>query len=233
MWDHVNRILNQAANRITTVMGDFLPGLVAFLVVLILSFVVAWIVRAILQRFLRSINFNRMPDRWGFFGLSEWSPSRSPTLLVGRLTYWIIVLLGVLLGISALDTKLTSQLVDRIFSYLANVLAAALVLIVGTVVARFLARGVLISAVNMQLHYARLLSLGVKWLILVLTGAVALEHLGIGGGIVRLSFGILFGGIVLALALAVGLGSKDMVSRSWERQAGKHEEATEEHFHHL
>jgi hypothetical protein len=64
---------------------------------------------------------------------------------------------------------------------------------------------------------------------------MALEHLGIGGQIVRLGFGILFGGIVLALALAVGLGSKDMVSRSLERQTGKsvEEEESAGRFHHL
>ena len=45
-----------------------------------------------------------------------------------------------------------------------------------------------------------------------------MEHLGIGGGIIRLAFGILFGGIVLALALAVGLGSKELVSRSLDRE---------------
>jgi hypothetical protein len=72
----------------------------------------------------------------------------------------------------------------------------------------------------------------VKWLVLVLTAAMALEHLRIGGGLVKLAFGILFGGIVLALALAVGLGSKDAVSRSWteSREVDKEPEET---FHHL
>lgn len=86
---------------------------------------------------------------------------------------------------------------------------------------------------NLQIHWARLLSLGVKWLVMVLTVAMALEHLGIGGDIVRLSFGILFGGIVLAAALAVGLGSKDMVSRSWERQVDRAGAEARQHFHHL
>jgi hypothetical protein len=58
----------------------------------------------------------------------------------------------------------------------------------------------------------------VKWLVLVLTLAMVLDQLGIGGSVLRLAFGILFGGIVLAMALAVGLGSKDVVSRTWERQ---------------
>ena len=93
-----------------------------------------------------------------------------------------------------------------------------LIVIVGSILARFLARSVLISAVNMQIQAARLLSIGVKWLVLVLAGAMALEHLRIGRQILVLAFGILFGGIVLALALAVGLGSKEMVTRSLERQ---------------
>jgi hypothetical protein len=74
---------------------------------------------------------------------------------------------------------------------------------------------------------------GVKWLILVIASAMALEHLGIAGQIVPLAFTILFGGIVLALALAVGLGSKDVVSRSWERERAKREQDVEEPFLHL
>src|SRR6201992_4491178 len=87
--------------------------------------------------------------------------------------------------------------------------------------ARFLSRSVLISAINAQLQYARILSLGVKWLVLVLTAAMVLDHLQVGGNIVELAFGILFGGIVLTLALAVGLGSRELVSRSLERTAAR------------
>lgn len=94
-----------------------------------------------------------------------------------------------------------------------------MLLIAGILIARFLARSVLISAVNTQLQYARVLSLGVKWLVLVLTAAMVLDHLQVGGNIVELAFGILFGGIVLTLALAVGLGSRDLVSRSLESRA--------------
>jgi uncharacterized protein YebE (UPF0316 family) len=111
--------------------------------------------------------------------------------------------------------------------YLTHAVGAALLLIAGVVVARFLARSVLISAVNAQLQYARILSLGVKWLVLVLTAAMVLDHLQVGGNIVELAFGILFGGIVLTLALAVGLGSRDLVSRSLE----SHVEHTGERTH--
>src|SRR5205814_4732085 len=153
--------------------------------------------------------------------LAEWSPSSSPTLVVTRLTAGIILLIGFLIGISAFDGTLPSQLVIRLLAYLPDVMAAIVVLIAGSIIARFLARSVLIGAVNMNLQYARLLSVGVKWLVTVLAVSIAIEHLGIGGGIIRLAFGILFGGIVLALALAVGLGSKELVSRSLERETSK------------
>jgi hypothetical protein len=61
----------------------------------------------------------------------------------------------------------------------------------------------------------------VKWLVLVLTAAMVLDHLHIGGAIVGLAFGILFGGIVLTLSLAIGLGSRDLVSRSIEKTMEK------------
>ncbi len=233
MWDHINQILNQSLSRMTSGIANFLPGLLALLAVLLLSLLLALLVRMLLRRSLRGINFDSRLDQWGFSWVVNWTPSRSPTQLIARLSFWTIVFLGAMAGASALDAGLPSQLAYRLFAYLPNVLAAILVLGVGTFLARFLARGVLISAVNMQIHSARLLGLGVKWLILLLAGAMAMEHLGIGGQIVRLSFGILFGGIVLALALAVGLGSKDIVSRTLERQASRSEEQTEEHFHHL
>ena len=85
----------------------------------------------------------------------------------------------------------------------------------------------------MNLQYARLLSAGVKWMVLVLTLAMVLDHLSIGGRIVYLAFAILFGGIVFALSLAVGLGSKDLISRSLEREASRSSEEVESPFRHL
>jgi hypothetical protein len=137
---------------------------------------------------------------------------------MARAVFWLVLALGLLVALTALDATMPSQFAVSVFQYLPNVLAAMAIFVVGTLLARFLARAALINAVNMQIHAARLLSIGVKWLILVLTAAMAMEQLRIGGQILLLAFGILFGGIVLTLALAVGLGSKDVVTRSLERQ---------------
>jgi len=126
--------------------------------------------------------------------------------------------MGLVIGVAAFTSGYAdSEVMDAsLFPYVARVVGAALLLLAGTVTARFLSRSVLIGAVNMNLHYARLLSQGVKWLVLVMTAAMVLDHLAIGGAIVELAFGIIFGGIVLTLALAIGLGSRGVVSRSFE-----------------
>jgi hypothetical protein len=221
MWDQVGQALSNSMTRMLSQAASLLPGILALITALLVAALIAWALSAILQRSLTGIEFDRRVAQWGSPGLVEWSPSASPTLLVTRAFACIIVLLGFLIGITAFDGTLPSQFVVRLFAYLQDVVAAIIVLVAGTIAARFLARSVLIGAVNMNLQYARLLSVGVKWLVTVLAVTMAIERLGIGGGIIRLAFGILFGGIVLALALAVGLGSKELVSRSLERETSK------------
>lgn len=233
MWETIMEILRQSAAQMTNDIANFLPHLVALVVVLALGSLLAWLIGAILRRSLRKMEFDAHLEEFGFSGLAEWSPGKSPTRLFARLASWTVFLLSVLVAGSLLFPTLTSDVLARVFAFVPNLIAAILVFLVGIVLAQFLARGVLISAVNLQIQSARLISLGVKWLVMLMAGAMAFAHLGIGGGIIIVSFSILFGGIVLALALAIGLGSKDMISRAWERQAAKSEEPTEEPFPHI
>jgi hypothetical protein len=235
MWDQVGQTLNESTVRILSRLASLLPGMLALIIAVLLSALLAWLIASLLRRFLVSVHFDEQLERWGFSGIAEWSPQQSPTTLVTRVASWSIVLLGFVLGLAAFDATLTSELAVRLFGYLPNVLAAIVVVLVGSMVARYLGRNVLIEAVNMNLQYARLLGLGVKWMVMVLTIAMALEHLHIGSGIVHLAFGILFGGIVFALSLAVGLGSKELVSRSLERETGRAAAASdsEQPFRHL
>lgn len=233
MWDQTRQALNQSMLRVLNELASLIPGVVALIVAVLLSAIVAGVLYFLLRRSLTGLRFDERLMHWGFRSVAEWSPAKSPSLLLARIVFWGIVLIGFLIGIAAFDSTLTSQFVFELFGYLPNVIAAIVVLLVGTIVARFLGRSVLIGAVNMNLQYARLLSAGVKWMIIVLAVAMALDHLGLGGSIIHLAFGILFGGIVLALALAVGLGSKELVSRQLEREASRKPREAEEPFRHL
>jgi len=173
--------------------------------------------RYALRRALSSLDFDRRAEFLGM-SLNEWTPSRSASTFVASVAYWTVLMVGLLLGLTALDAALPSQFAVSVLEYVPHLVAALAILIVGGIAARFLSRAVLIGAVNMGLQHARLGALVVKWLVLIVAAAMALDHIGIGRTVLLLAFGILFGGAVFALALAVGLGARDAVSRALDRQ---------------
>ncbi|HLI77009.1 MAG TPA: hypothetical protein VKV02_08690, partial [Acidobacteriaceae bacterium] len=223
MGPQIESALRQSTHRVIGVLGAFLPGVVVFLLSIIVLALFGWVLAAVCRAILVRLRFDERVSAWRFPGalttLGDWSPAHSPTALIARSLFWICIVVGVAVGITGFDAayEANSQVELFVLPYLTHLIGAILLLFIGGLIARFLSRSVLISAVNAQLQYARVLSLGVKWLVLVLTAAMALDHLRIGGTIVELAFGILFGGIVFALSLAVGLGSRDLVSRSIER----------------
>jgi hypothetical protein len=221
IWSNMADALHQSLDGVLLLLISILPGILAFLVALAVFTLIGMALSMLLRHGLAAIKLDdRLADRRGN---SNWAPSISPTALIARVFFWGSILLGLIIGVSAFDAAYATAttLPSSLLPYLTRVVEATVLLIAGTLSARFLARSVLIGAVNEQLQYARFLSLGIKWLVLVLTAAMVLEHLQIGGNIVGLAFGILFGGIVLTLALAVGLGSRDLVSRSLESH-GEH-----------
>jgi hypothetical protein len=223
MWQQVNSALNQSAHRVLFKLASFLPGLVALLVAVLLLTLIGAGLAALLRRVLIAVKFDERLARnqaaAAISNIQEWSPAHSPAVLLTRVVFWGCVFLGVVIGISAFDASYSngSDISVFLLPYLTHSVGATLLLLAGNLIARFLSRSVLIGAVNARLQYARFLSHGVKWLVLVLTAAMVLDHLQIGGTVVDLAFGILFGGIVLTLALAIGLGSRDLVSRSIEK----------------
>jgi hypothetical protein len=222
MGQQIEFALRQSMHRVLVVLVSFLPGLLAFLVAVILFAIVGAIFATIVRRILIWFRFDERLSAGATnssMSLFEWTSTQLPSRLIARVLFWLCTLIGVAIGISAFGASyaVDSQVPVFLLPYLTHIIGAVLILFLGTVIARFLARSVLISATNAQLQYARILSVGVKWLVLVLTAAMALDHLHVGGAIVSLAFGILFGGIVFTLSLAVGLGSRDLVSRSIER----------------
>lgn len=234
MWQQVEQSLRASMERVFTKIAMLLPGILAFVFALLVFLLIAWLAAFLVRRILVAIKFDERMHI-GASALSEWAPRHTPTDMVTRIVFWAWVVIGVLVGVSAFEAASSESGISAyVFAYVPHVIGAAVLLFLGTIIGRFLSRSVLISAVNMNLHYARLLSAGVRWLVFVLTAAMVLDHLDIGGDIVDLAFGILFGGIVFALALAVGLGSRDLVSRSLEREASRPTETpVEEKLHHF
>ncbi|MCL2660462.1 MAG: hypothetical protein FWD64_08105 [Acidobacteriaceae bacterium] len=230
MLDQIELALSESEHRALVTLVALLPGIVALLVAVVVVTLLGAGLATLMRRLLTRLRFDERLSHTTVVPLSDWSPSHSPTLLVTRGVFLTCAILGFIIGILAFDSAGNLHMADLLLPYITHLVGAAILLVLGILIARFLARSVLIGAVNLNLQYARLLSLGVKWMVLVITAAMVLDHLQIGGSIVALAFGILFGGIVLTMALAVGLGSREMVTRSLEKNVEHPFDAPETSF---
>jgi hypothetical protein len=188
-----------------------LPGLVAMIILVVLGLIIGWIVKEVFYRVLRLLGFDRLCDRLGLGSLIDRvGLARSASYLAGQIVQGFIVLIALLAGLNALDTPLTRNLVARFFDYLPHLVAALLVLIAGSLISRFLGRSVLIAAVNSQMPSARLLAGLTRFFVMTLTVVAALDELGISRTTIIVTFAILFGGVVAAASIALGLGARDL-----------------------
>ena len=219
IWQHMSEALHQSVFRVLSLLVAVLPGILAFFVSVFVFTLIGVALSSLLRRGLELVHFNDRLTRNR--NPADWLPASSPSSIVARASFWTCVLTGLVIGVAAFDASFASStpIPVSMLPYLTRFVGAVLLLIVGILIARFLSRSVLIAAVNAQLQYERVLSLGVKWLVLVLTSAMVLDHLQVGGIIVELAFGILFGGMVLTLSLAVGLGARELVGRTLENRS--------------
>jgi hypothetical protein len=201
------------------IVATLLPAILALALSISFSAALGIVLGYALRRVLTAARFDERLRSGSTADLLEWSSIRSPSRLLSQVVFWGCLLTGAVIGISAFAAAYSDSdhLAAIMLPYVGRCVGAVVILLAGSLAARFVARTVLIGAVNLNLHYARLLSQGVKWMVMVLTIAMALDHLSIGGVIVDLAFGILFGGIVLTLALGVGLAKPEFILQSFEQ----------------
>jgi len=210
-------ILVTAVREVMQRLSVVTPRLLALMTLLVVGWILAALARRVAVRILRVMDIDARCARWGLTAsLARGGLRQPPSQLVGRLVFWTLFLVALLMGIEALEMPATSGLVAGVVRFLPNIAIAVLVLAAGWLLANFAAQAVLIAAVNAQIPLAPLLAGAFRWLVLIFAVAAALTQLGIAREMVLLTFGIAFAGTVLALALAVGLGAKDLAREMLE-----------------
>ena len=228
----IQRVLIEPLKQFLDRAADFLPNLLTALFLLVLGLVVAWLIKYFIVRFLKVIQIDAFLDKSGVAGTFR-NLGIKDTLsgFVGRLVYWIVMLIFLIMALSALKTPAVEEFLARFFLYLPNVFMAAIVIVIGYLVGNFLGRATLIAAVNANLPIARFLARFVKVTVYIIAATMALELLGIGKDTVLIAFALVFGGIVFAFALAFGLGAQDVARQYIEGKLEKKDKKTDEISH--
>lgn len=236
MTELLANVLRKTLNGFEERLGAFGPNLLAMLVIVIVGVLLAGVVHVGVRLVLPALGFDRFAGRIGFrLLLQKGGVTRPPSQVVAIALAWGVLALFLLLGIGALNLQFAMNLVSSAFFYLPQLLIAAVLLALGSLVGTFVRRTVLIAAVNAGLPSARLLAGGAQTAIMMLVLAMALEHLGVGRQIILISFAILFGGLVLALALSFGLAGRDLAKEILENAVRRRppDERPEDTLRHL
>jgi hypothetical protein len=211
-----------------------LPGLLVLLTMLVVGFLLAWLARVVVSKVGRGLGVDTLFERSGVApSLRRSGILRLPSDVLGLVCFWAIFILFASVGIDGLALPGAPGATALLVAFLPPLLAAALILLVGWLVANFLSQGVLIAAVNARVPEARLLARGVHWGVLLFAAATAITHLGIGKEMVLVAFGITFGGVVFAIALAFGLGGRGIARHILERRLRRESPPPQERISHL
>lgn len=214
---------------------EFLPNFVTALILLLVGIGLAKILGLVFLRVFRAVNVDGFWDRAGIREvLVRGGIKRPPSVELSRTIYWLTVLIFMVIALNALQIPVIEAVLARFFLYLPNVFLAILILFTGYVLSSFFGRAVLIALVNSGVQEAGLIARAVRFAIFVFAVTMALEQLDIGKLSVLIAFTILFGGIVLAFAIAFGLGGQHYVKAYLERRMKeKGEREEEDHIDHV
>ena len=197
----------------------FLPNLFASILLMVIGIFLAAIIRMIFQKFFKTIKLDKFLERFGIVeALSRSGIKESLSVLISKIIGWIVILTFLIVSMQNLRIPTVEQLLERFFLYIPNMFIAAFILIIGYLLSNFFRRAVLIASVNAGIRYSGLLSKFVKFTVFILSCTMALEQLGIGRETILIAFAITFGGVILALAVACGLGGKDIAKEYLEKK---------------
>src|SRR6202140_2494550 len=204
----------------------FLPRLALALVVVAVGWILGKVVRFAVEKALRAVNFNVLTERAGTDNFLQQGGMRGDTTtLFGLFAYWVVILAGLIIAFNGLGLTYITDLLHRVVLFAPKVLVAMLVVILGSYFARFVGNAVHTYCVDGQISDADMLGRIARYLIMTFVVMIALSQVEVGGDIVQRTFLIILAGLVLALALAFGLGGKEwagaMLERWWPQQRKK------------
>ena len=215
-------------------LAAILPGLFVLVVLLAFGIILGWLTKIVLERGARAFGFDRVMERWGVAAsLRRSGVQRPPSGVLGLLGFWAIFLIFASSGVDAVAAPGGYSVMALLLAFLPPLFAALLILVAGWLLANFMSRTILIAAVNARLPEARLLARVAHWAVVLFTVATALTHLGIGKEMVLVAFGITFGGLVLTLALAFGLGGRHAAAELIRRRLRRESPPPQERLTHL
>jgi len=210
--------LTQALQDLARGFAHYLPRLIVMLIVAFVGWVIAYLLKVLVRSILRLTRFSKLSENSGATQLLNQAALPSSTELLSRFVFWVAWVGFILLGVSVLGIVGLQDYISRFFLFLPRLFVALLILFFGLLAANFVSRAVLLAGVNANIRSSRLLSISIRFIISIFALSMVFEVLGVAEQTVLIAFGTAFGAVMLGLAIAFGIGGKDLAREFLERR---------------
>src|ERR671918_1783486 len=207
-------------NALSTFLS-YIPQLIGALIILIVGYVVARALQAIVGRVLQGIGFDRWMERGGikqFFDRAE--TNQTPATILGALVFWFVFIIAITMAADALGISQVSVVLAQLIAYIPNIIAAILILILAALLANFIS-GIVRGATGSDI-----LASIAQYAIIVYAVFAALTQLGVAVQLTANTFLILLGAVALAAAIAFGIGGREVARDILEKAYNRSDEVT-------
>lgn len=209
-WREV--LINSLAELGTTVAG-FLPNLVATLLILAVGWLFSRLLQAVVQRVMNRIGFDSLAARLRIADtLREAGLASSASQIVARLVFWVLMLTFILSAVETLGLTAVTATIDRLIGFIPNLIAAALILVFGLMLARLVRNLVSSAAAAAAVAQGQRLGALAQGMLVLVVGVVALEQLGIQTEVVIRFITAMIVSLGISLGIAFALGARSVIS---------------------
>ena len=207
-------IFIQSLNEFWSQLMSFVPKLLAVIVILFFGWLMAKLAKFAIKRLLEFTNFDTFSQKSGLESyINQGDVSISLSGIISQVVYWLVMTVFIISGANTLGLTEVAALLQQFANYLPHIIVAILVLIFGTLLARFVNRLVFAWLHSIKVASALVISTSAEYGVQILALFVALEQLGVGTQLLHSLFVIIFGAVFLALALAFGLGGREWAAK--------------------
>ena len=222
--------LTNALQELARGFAHYLPRAVVMLIIAFIGWLIAYLLKVTVRGILRVTKFSKLSESAGATALLNQAALPSSTELLSRFVFWVAWVGFILLGVSVLGIVGLEEYTSRFFLFLPRLFVALVILFLGSLAASFFSRAALLAAVNANFRSSRLLSASVRIIISIFALSMMFEVLGVAEQTMLMAFGTVFGAVMLGMAIAFGLGGKDLAREFLERRLaiGKKEEKEDE-----
>ena len=188
-------------------------NIILMIVVMIVGFILSWLVRKLIEKLLILFRFDKWAANVGIITFLERGGVKAqPSTIISRVVFWIFIITVFSFGLNLVGLTQFTEYASRITSALPYIVISMIIVIVGIIFSTFLSRVIYMACENANIGYGDIISKSVRILLVVITFGIVFEYMGLGSTIISISFLIIFGGIIMTLSLALGIGLSTVIT---------------------